>query len=193
MEKKHLVWEEEKREKVFDCSVFSVWKSYCRAPGNAAMQVANPQGASPHGFTVIDAPDWVIVVPVMNSEKGKQFVMVWQWRFGTKSLSLEFPGGVLEPTENPEQAAARELTEETGYYPGKIKKIGEFCPNPAIMSNKVHFFLAEDLSGDGIQNLDKDEYVEAVLVNCDEVIKGMGKQPYIHALMGTALAMYLKT
>jgi len=177
--------------------VFSVWESYCKSPesqpGHDELQV----------FTVIDARDWVIVVPVIDSPEpqpglkgegsplaGKQFVMVWQWRHGSQCLSLEFPGGVMEPGEKPDEAAIRELYEETGYKPQKIEKIGEFSPNPAIMSNKVHFFLAENLTGGGKQDLDEDEYVETVLVDSNEVIKGMGKKPYIHALMGTALALY---
>jgi len=96
----------------------------------------------------------------------------------------------MEDGEEPKDAALRELYEETGYKPQKIKKIGEFCPNPAIMSNKVHFFLAENLTGDGKQDLDEDEFVETVLVDTNEVIQGMGKKPYVHALMGTALALY---
>jgi 8-oxo-dGTP pyrophosphatase MutT (NUDIX family) len=134
--------------------------------------------------------DWVIVIPVINTPNGKQFVMVWQWRHGSKTLSLEFPGGVLEPEENPQDAAIRELYEETGYKPDKIEKIGEFSPNPAIMSNKVHFFLAENLTGGNTQNLDDDEYVEVVLIDTEDVFKNMGKEPYVHALMGAALSLY---
>lgn len=187
MDEKKLIWDEEDRKQVLDCKIFSVWESYCTPPES---QINNEK---PHIFTVIDAMDWVIVVPVIDSPKGKQFVMVWQWRHGSKSLSLEFPGGVLEQGEKPENGAIRELQEETGYKPGKIEKIGEFFPNPAIMSNKVHFFLAEELKGDGRQNLDDDEYVETALIDTEEVIQGMGKEPYIHALMGTALNLYHKS
>ncbi|MDR1840110.1 MAG: NUDIX hydrolase [Treponema sp.] len=184
MDEKRLIWNEEERKQVFNSNVFSVWESHCKAP-KAQINESKPQV-----FTVIDAKDWVIVVPVINSPKGKQFVMVWQWRHGSKCLSLEFPGGVMEHGENPKDAAIRELNEETGYKPGKIEKIGEFSPNPAIMSNKVHFFLAEELNGDGKQHLDADEYVEVALVDTEEVIQGMGKEPYVHALMGTALTLY---
>jgi len=185
MDKKHLTWTEKGRKHILDCKIFSIWESYCKSP--AASSEHNNEKVQT--FTVIDARDWAIVIPVIDTPEGRQFLMVWQWRHGSQCLSLEFPGGVFEPGENPEEAAGRELYEETGYKPQKIKKIGEFSPNPAIMSNKVHFFLAEDLV-EGKQNLDVDEFVEIELVNADKVIQGMGKEPYIHALMGTALSLY---
>jgi ADP-ribose pyrophosphatase len=184
MDKKQLEWKEKERKMVFKCKVFSVWESICKPPAQ--------EDDKSHVFSVIEAKDWAIVVPVLEGAQGKQFVMVWQWRHGARSLSLEFPGGVFEEGENPKDAAIRELREETGYVPQKIEKIGEFSPNPAIMSNRVHFFLAEELTNCGKQSLDEDEYVEVVLVNADEVIQGMGKEPYIHALMGSALALYNK-
>jgi hypothetical protein len=65
-------------------------------------------------------------------------------------------------------------------------------PNPALMSNRVHIFLAEDLEDTGKQHLDRDEYVEVVLVPVEEVIQNMGTPPYIHALMAAALSFYLR-
>jgi len=184
MNEKELIWTEEERKQVFSCNVFSIWESYCKSPET------KPDQDETQTFSVIDAKDWVIIVPVISNTNEKQFVMVWQWRHGSKSLSLEFPGGVSEPGETPKDTAIRELYEETGYKPGKIEKIGEFSPNPAIMSNKVHFFLAENLISSGKQKLDENEYVEVALVDIEKVFQDMGKEPYIHALMGAALMLY---
>jgi 8-oxo-dGTP pyrophosphatase MutT (NUDIX family) len=107
-------------------------------------------------------------------------------------MSLEFPGGVFEKGENAAAAAKRELKEETGYEAKKIVKLGEFNPNPAIMSNHVHFFLALDLTSPVEQKLDADEYIEVEITPWEDVLKGLGKPPYIHALMGTAIALYLQ-
>ena len=180
MDKKQLIWTEEGRKQVFNCKVFSIWESTCTPPET------QPDQGKTQNFSVIDAMDWVIVVPVIKN----QFVMVRQWRHGSKNLSLEFPGGVMESGEDPKEAAIRELYEETGCKPEKIEKMGEFYPNPAIMSNRVHFFLAKNLCSDGKQQLDDDEYVEVELVDIEKVFQGMGKEPYTHALMGTALMLY---
>jgi len=190
MDKPNLTWTEENRKKVFDCRIFSISESYCKSPESQKKEAQSAEKLPAQVFTVLDTKDWAIVIPVIETPKGKQFLMVWQWRHGSQCLSLEFPGGVFNPGENAEEAAARELHEETGYKAGKIKKLGDFSPNPAIMSNTVHFFLAEDLIDTGKRNLDEDEYVEVELVNAEEVIKGMGRAPYVHALMGTALSLY---
>jgi ADP-ribose pyrophosphatase len=176
-----LTWQEENRKTVFTCPIFDVEERVCRSPNNESKT-----------FSVLDTSDWAIVIPVLETKQGRRFVMVRQWRHGAQELSLEFPGGVFEKGENAETAAARELKEETGYSAGKIQKLGQFNPNPAIMSNKVYFFLATELSSPTVQQLDEDEYVEIETHTEEEVLHGMGKPPFIHALMGTAMALYLK-
>jgi 8-oxo-dGTP pyrophosphatase MutT (NUDIX family) len=179
--KENLIWKEEGRRDIFTCPVFTISERSCRSPDNELRT-----------YTVMDASDWAIVIPVLETEKGREFVMVRQWRHGARDLSLEFPGGVFEKGEDEFQAAARELREETAFNAGKITKLGEFNPNPAIMSNRVCFFLAQDLTPAGDQDLDEDEYVEVETCPQEDVLKGMGRPPYIHALMGTALALYLR-
>jgi 8-oxo-dGTP pyrophosphatase MutT (NUDIX family) len=180
MKSKDLVWREEGRKTLYRGPVFSVDERICRSPDNET-----------RSYTVLNAADWAIVVPVLTEGETRKFVMVRQWRHGALELSLEFPGGVIEEGESPEAAAERELREETGYRAGRLVRLGEFSPNPAIMSNRVFFFIAEDLEAGGAQNLDEDEYMTVETAAEGEVIKEMGRPPYIHALMGTALGLYL--
>ncbi|MCL2602107.1 MAG: NUDIX hydrolase [Treponema sp.] len=175
-----LTWNEESRRTVFTTAIFSVSERDSRSPDNRLKT-----------FTVLDTSDWAIVIPVLETERGREFLMVRQWRHGGRALSVEFPGGVFGKDESPEQGAARELREETGYAAGKLQALGVFNPNPAIMSNRVHIFLARDLQPVSAQKLDEDEYVEVQTIPAREVLSGLGKPPYIHALMGTAMALYL--
>jgi 8-oxo-dGTP pyrophosphatase MutT (NUDIX family) len=180
METSHLIWKESGRTEVFRSRVFSVRDT----------ESVSPKGEK-RNFTIMDAPDWVIVVPVIETEKGRCFIMVRQWRHGSGELSLEFPGGVIEKGEADRDGAARELEEETAYRAGSLEKMGDMSPNPAIMSNRVHYYLAKDMSPLPSQKLDEDEFVDAEIIPCDEVIKNMGKPPLVHSLTAAALALYL--
>lgn len=139
-------------------------------------------------YIIMDAPDWVIVIAVHN----EKFLMVKQWRHGEAALSIEFPGGVIDKGETPEAAALRELKEETGYKAGKLTKIGMVNPNPALFSNHVHFYLAEELEATGKQCLDKDEFINYMELSKEEVLEGMGTGQFPHAIMGMALSLYIK-
>lgn len=139
-------------------------------------------------YVAMEAPDWVMVIPVL----GEDFLMVRQWRHAARALTVEFPGGVRDGEEDPAQTAARELLEETGFRAGKLTKLGACSPNPALFRNSFHCYLAEELIPTGQQHLDADE-----LLNCErhpirEVVAEFGSPLYAHALMGTALAFYLR-
>lgn len=139
-------------------------------------------------YIICDARDWVTVIP----EYENKFLMVKQWRHGEKSLSIEFPGGVIEKGEEPQKAALRELQEETGAVPGSLIELGCVNPNPALFSNHFHVYLAKDLKFTGKQNLDDDEYINCIELDKEEVIAQMGGKDFCHGLMAAALFLYLK-
>jgi 8-oxo-dGTP pyrophosphatase MutT (NUDIX family) len=180
METSHLIWTEESRREAYRSKILAVRDTDCRSPEGKLRT-----------YTVIDCADWVIVVPVLEVDAGRQFLMVRQWRHGSQELSMEFPGGVIESGESPEAGAAREMEEETAYRAGRLTKLGTMGPNPAIMSNHVHYYLAENLTPLPRQNLDEDEFVEAELIPEKEVLSGMGKPPFVHALTAAALGLFL--
>lgn len=146
----------------------------------------SPDGETCH-FIVNDAPDWVIVI----AERDDKFLMVKQWRHGENHLSIEFPGGVIDKGETPEQAARRELKEETGCEAGKLEYLGKMNPNPALFRNHSHFFAASNLISTGKQELDEDEFVDYLEIPKSEVIKNMAAADYNHALMAAALLKYI--
>lgn len=148
----------------------------------------------PHGkegnFVVLNAPDWAVVVPAIE-RSGRRFILaVRQFRHGSNALSTEFPGGVVEPGEAPAAAAARELTEETGYAGSRIIHLGSCSPNPAFMTNTFHVFAAEGLSLSGPQSLDEHELVDVEEIAEDELFDRIGVAPWSHALMLTAAWYY---
>ena len=99
-----------------------------------------PEGGSPHDFYVLDAPDWINVVAVTEAD---EFVLVRQYRHGTREFTVEVPGGMVDEGETPLDSAKRELLEESGYVAERWTSIGVVEPNPAIQGNRCHTFLAE--------------------------------------------------
>jgi ADP-ribose diphosphatase len=133
-------WQEVARELLQDCRVFTVSKSTARSPHT---------GQS-HPFYRIDSADWVNVVAVTARD---ELVMVRQYRHGEGRVTLEIPGGLVDPGESAADAAARELLEETGYRAGSVERLGVVNPNPALFGNRTETYLARgvELVGE-IQN-----------------------------------------
>ena len=90
-------------------------------------------------FHVISAPDWASVLCVTNAS---EVILVRQYRHGIAKPSLELPAGVIEPHETPEEAARRELAEETGYQSQDWVSIQVVSTEPARHTTRAHFFCA---------------------------------------------------
>jgi len=139
-------------------------------------------------FVLIDAPDWANVVAVVNDEAGREcFLMVRQFRHGLGRSVWEFPGGMVDPGEDPAQAAARELEEETGWKATSLTLVGKTNPNPSFMTNAVSTFRAAGLAPTGRVHLDDHEFVRVGLRPVAEVLEQVGEGEYDHGVMLMAL------
>jgi 8-oxo-dGTP pyrophosphatase MutT (NUDIX family) len=142
-----------------------------------------------HEFFCVKTRDWINVVA--TTEDGR-YILVRQHRIGTDDITLETPGGVIEPDEAPEIAASRELEEETGYKPRSIHHIQSCAVNPAMMNNHVHFFYAPDCIKVSGQNLDSVEDIEVVAASEDEVMEMMRDGRICHSLAVTSLLLHFQ-
>ena len=140
-----------------------------------------------HPFYVLEAAPWTNVVAV--TEDG-QVVLVSQFRHGVEEVSLEIPGGIVDPGETPEEAAGRELMEETGYA-GRLRPLGAVSSNPAILDNRTHLFVAEDARRVAEPQPEPDEDFEMSLVPVGEIAGLLSSGRIHHSLCVCALSLYL--
>ena len=74
---------------------------------------------------------------------------------------MELPAGTLEPNEDPQTTAVRELQEEAGVYPGTVERVGGFYSAPGFCSEFLHLFIARDLRPSPMER-DPDEDIDLV-------------------------------
>lgn len=140
----------------------------------------SPRTGQAHPFYVLETRDWINIIPI--TPEG-QIVMVRQYRFGTGEVTLEIPGGLVDAEDGCVQdAAQRELQEETGYVSDDIILLGTVRPNPAIQNNTCHIFLARNATPSGKQALDACEDI-AVELHSREAVETMIRQGEIDHCM----------
>jgi ADP-ribose pyrophosphatase len=177
----HLRWKEISRRRVASCPIFDLFSA-------ERVSSSGQRGE----FWILDARDWVNIVPVLQGEGGPRFLMVRQYRHGADMITTEFPAGLVERGEDPAAAAARELMEETGFRAGRLILLGELTPNPAFMTNRCFTFLAEDLQPVGGPALDDLESLESFSLPVGEVEDRAGRGEFVNALTLVALMSYQK-
>lgn len=151
-----------------------------------AVQATSPRTNNVSEFYTIETNDWVNIIPI--TEK-REVVMIKQYRHGSKEITLEIPGGLVEEG-HPEKAALRELLEETGYTGEYAECIGAVNPNPAIFNNLCYTYLVENARKTSTRNLDPDEDIEVTLIPISEIPSLIEQGMISHALVIVAFHYY---
>lgn len=122
---------EKGRELLYTGRVFSLVREEVTLPGGrrTSMDVIRHPGAS-------------AILPV--TAEG-DLLLLRQYRHAMGGEIWEIPAGTLDPGETPEQCAARELIEETGFAAGKLTFLSAITPVPGYSTEVIHLFLATDL------------------------------------------------
>jgi ADP-ribose pyrophosphatase len=123
-------------------------------------------------------PGAVAVVAFTDDNK---IVLTKQYRHPLRSLIYDLPAGGMQDNETPEQAALRELEEETGYTAERLEWIGRFNWCPGNMSGTVEIFFTRSLKPRGRYN--PDEIAKVELVDFDKVVEKVLKGEFIDSAL----------
>ena len=150
-------------------------------------KVRLPNGVINPEYYVLEYPDWINIIAITVDGR---MVFERQYRHGRGEVGYEIPAGVCEPGETPEQAARRELLEETGFGGGSWRLNMVAAPNPSTSTNLCYSFIATGVHKIGDQRLEATEDIAVHLLYEDEVLHLMREGKIIQAPMLCSLWKY---
>lgn len=134
---------------------------------------------------IVEHPGGVCIISI---DDDKNVLMVKQYRAPFETVLLEAPAGKLNYGEDPLSAGKREFLEETGYKADKLTFLGEFYPSVGFLTEKIHIYVAENLSKE-TQQLDEDEFLNVCKYPLSELIKMVEKNEIKDAKTVIAILM----
>ena len=168
-------WKKIRSAPVGDFRIFKIRSDLC----------VSPRTGREHDFFIIESVGWVNIIAVTPDQR---LVMVRQYRFGSQTVELEIPGGMMDPHDtDPVATAVRELREETGYEGENARLLGQVWSNPAILNNRTYTVLIENCRLQHGVEFDSGEDLETLLVPVSEIPQLVADEKIGHPLVVVAL------
>jgi 8-oxo-dGTP pyrophosphatase MutT (NUDIX family) len=141
-----------------------------------------------HDYYVMRLADAVNVIALTPAMK---VILVRQFRAGSGDDSLETPGGLLDPGEDPFEAGARELAEETGYEGDPPEVVSTCWANPSILSSRLVTILIRNARFTRPPSPDTHEELKVELVAAKHIPRMIRSGEISHALAIQGLQTWL--
>lgn len=171
-------WKKHEQKIDYDCGFFQIH----------VHQSSSPATGKTHPFFVLKTRDWINVIALTQEKK---VLMVSQFRHGSEEVSLEIPGGAVDRKDtDPLIAAQRELLEETGHEAAEWHLLGKVQPNPAILNNTCHTYLALGAKKVADLKLDEAEELEVSAHDLSEIPGFIQSGRIQHALVVAAFYFF---
>jgi 8-oxo-dGTP pyrophosphatase MutT (NUDIX family) len=138
-----------------------------------------PHGGEIPEFHLIESPDWASTLAVTDTGK---VVFVDQYRHGAGRVSRELPAGMIDPGETPEQAARRELEEETGFVADHWEHLFSINTEPARHTSHAHFYFAKGARRVSEQRVDPSEFIDVVLLDTKDILAAIAEGTILHGV-----------
>ena len=109
------------------------------------------------------------VAMVCEAADGR-FALIHQFRKPVEQIMLEVPAGNVEPDEDLEVAARREIREETGYEATSLTRLGALYPSPGYVDERIEIYHAHLAAEPAALDLDEDEQVRVELCERHQIL-----------------------
>lgn len=135
---------------------------------------------STHEWVYIPGPGAAAVAVAAFTEDNKM-ILTKQYRHPFRKIIHDLPAGGMEDGETPDEAALRELEEETGYTAEGLMWIGRFSWAPSTIGGTVEIFFTKSLKPKG--SFDPSEIMDIELVDFEKVLEKVLKGEYIDSAL----------
>lgn len=137
-----------------------------------------------HYYTLLTKPYAVVV---LATTPDGQYILNEEYRHPTGHVLLSCAGGYMEEGETPEQAAKRELQEETGYQAQSFQFLGSSYPYAGLSAQKTIFIRAKDAYLAGMPQLETAEILRTTLKSKEEMKNMIKKGCQVDGILCAAL------